>query len=887
MTNGLAWRKCDLHLHTPASNDFPLIATPEQIVEKALSENLDAIAITDHNTGDWIDKVKEAAKETDLVVFPGVEITCNGGKRGIHILALFDPEKGTKDVNGLLDAIGIDHVMRQRENQPKTVVPNKYSLIDVVEEIHNRNGLAIPAHVNSKKGLLTEMQGEQKFAFFEQCKHILAVEATDINSDPKNNTKNTKDWFDGTDQYYPKLAVYQASDNPHKKGHCIETIGSRVTYFKLDVINLEGLRQCFIHPDARITIDLEENSYPRIISLKINGDGFLGTQAIQFHEGLNSIIGGKGVGKSLLIEFLRFGMCAPSLNESLYQDHIGKLDKQLGLGNSVEIIYRHSSGTKYKIERVYQGKSGKNDFKSDTNCFNLDKNELYEGNIAEVLPILAYSQTEVIKISEDKRAQLKLIDGFIDETEYKNKIESLNNQLSDNDRLLAKSRLASERLEQIELEIKTVSAQIEEVNKLVNNELFKKMKQAEQKMSLIEQRNTIPSSIKNDINEWISRLESHKLNTSDSSKNADKEISSQAELITKQIEDIEIVLNSLLIKADETIDRSKSIKETWKFTFDKLKAEYDELLKNQGGNQQELENNRRKLENRKSELDLNADKERKDADDLGNLLEVRNKLLDQLERVYKQYFELRANKFTELTEASDGRLKLDLIYAKNGKKYESALVDILKGGDNAPSTAMRKSIAKKIPPRELIDIFLNNNESKLCEDAEITTTWGSRVMAKLSSADLEEVLHLQHAYQFEDVPEIKYKRANGEFAALDELSVGQKCTALLIIALAEGTIPIIIDQPEDALDIISVWDDVAKKLLEFKKSRQFILTTHNSSVAVSADSDQFIVLKADANQATIATKGAIDRDEVKQEVIDHLEGGDDSYALRNKKLQKN
>jgi Fe-S cluster assembly ATPase SufC len=95
--------------------------------------------------------------------------------------------------------------------------------------------------------------------------------------------------------------------------------------------------------------------------------------------------------------------------------------------------------------------------------------------------------------------------------------------------------------------------------------------------------------------------------------------------------------------------------------------------------------------------------------------------------------------------------------------------------------------------------------------------------------------------------------------------------------------PVIIDQPEDALDVTSVWEDVAKKLRRGKNSRQFILTTHNSSVAVAADSDQFIILSAGATAGKIIASGAIDRPEVRDLVINHLEGGPEPYGLRAQK----
>ncbi len=95
--------------------------------------------------------------------------------------------------------------------------------------------------------------------------------------------------------------------------------------------------------------------------------------------------------------------------------------------------------------------------------------------------------------------------------------------------------------------------------------------------------------------------------------------------------------------------------------------------------------------------------------------------------------------------------------------------------------------------------------------------------------------------------------------------------------------PVIIDQPEDALDVASVWEDITLKLRGCKENRQFILTTHNSSVAVASDSDKFIILEAGAHRAGVRAAGAIDRNDVKKEVLEHLEGGDEPYLIRQKK----
>ncbi len=100
---GLVYRKIDLHIHTPVSKCFDnKSVTPEDIINKALSKGLDAIAITDHNTGECVDNIKEASKNK-LVVFPGVEISATGGKDGtVHIIGIFEQSKTTKDIENLL-----------------------------------------------------------------------------------------------------------------------------------------------------------------------------------------------------------------------------------------------------------------------------------------------------------------------------------------------------------------------------------------------------------------------------------------------------------------------------------------------------------------------------------------------------------------------------------------------------------------------------------------------------------------------------------------------------------------------------------------------------------------------------------------------------------------
>ena len=93
--------------------------------------------------------------------------------------------------------------------------------------------------------------------------------------------------------------------------------------------------------------EYKEIGHPKIVSMRVGNAGFLRNLSVEFHAGLNSLIGGKGVGKSLMVEFLRFGLCQPPEDKALNEDHSKKLANQLEIGNSVEVVYRLADGTRY------------------------------------------------------------------------------------------------------------------------------------------------------------------------------------------------------------------------------------------------------------------------------------------------------------------------------------------------------------------------------------------------------------------------------------------------------------------------------------------------------------------------------------------------------------
>ena len=103
---------------------------------------------------------------------------------------------------------------------------------------------------------------------------------------------------------------------------------------------------------------------------------------------------------------------------------------------------------------------------------------------------------------------------------------------------------------------------------------------------------------------------------------------------------------------------------------------------------------------------------------------------------------------------------------------------------------------------------------------------------------------------------------------------------MLIMALSDGKFPVVIDQPEDSLDVRSVWDDMCIKIRRGKDNRQFIFTTHNSCLAVASDTDKFAIIESDAIRGYISISGALESGSMKEEVISYLEGGRPTYYAK-------
>lgn len=149
-------------------------------------------------------------------------------------------------------------------------------------------------------------------------------------------------------------------------------------------------------------------SHHRILNLAVTG-GFLDGTRLEFSDGLNCIIGGRGTGKTTALEFIRYilGMMPDAADARPRSRAIeGHVRSNLGSGTiHLEVETRH--GTRYRAERPWGDDVQVLDEDGEPIPVSLDRDLVFKADI--------YSQNEIEEIATNPRFQLSLIDKFAEE----------------------------------------------------------------------------------------------------------------------------------------------------------------------------------------------------------------------------------------------------------------------------------------------------------------------------------------------------------------------------------------------------------------------------------------------------------------------------------------
>lgn len=141
-------------------------------------------------------------------------------------------------------------------------------------------------------------------------------------------------------------------------------------------------------------------------------------------------------------------------------------------------------------------------------------------------------------------------------------------------------------------------------------------------------------------------------------------------------------------------------------------------------------------------------------------------------------------------------------------------------------------------------------------------------------------IHVRYAIQYDGL-------------SLNRLSPGARGVVLLTLYLAlDGwdRRPLIIDQPEENLDPRSIYEDLVPFFRDAACRRQVIMVTHNANLVVNTDSDQVII--ADANRVDpealpnfAYNSGGLEDASICRDVCQLLEGGSDAFERRRKRYR--
>ena len=230
---GSAFRKVDLHVHTPKSMCYSdESVTPEQIVDAALATSLEVIAITDHNTVEAIDDIRRVAGNKGLSVFPGIELSAKGG----HVIAIFELDTPVERLKDFLDCVGV-----AREGWGDAATMASGGIDEVFQKIEERGGIAIAAHIDRwPSGFLETNEPRQVKMRIHSNKYLSAMEIT------LPHSKGL--WNAGQVPGYPKkYACIQGSD-----AHAPDEIGRRPVYIQIERVGLAALRSAFLDYETKI-----------------------------------------------------------------------------------------------------------------------------------------------------------------------------------------------------------------------------------------------------------------------------------------------------------------------------------------------------------------------------------------------------------------------------------------------------------------------------------------------------------------------------------------------------------------------------------------------------------------------------------------------------------
>jgi histidinol phosphatase-like PHP family hydrolase len=882
LERGCRFCKVDIHVHSPGSFDF---AQDEEdaTVRKTLREmsgvdfvtawldaGFDMIAITDHNSGAFLDEAIDAAttirKSTGrhLAVLPGVELTVSPG---IHLLAIF-PSDGTALINDLLSALGLSPEDRGKE---ESLIVKSFN--DIASEVRKRGGLLVAAHCNSTKGVIQEIAGQAR---------IIALRSIDAleNSVRCTNCDRTVKYV--RDDLHCSLPFVCGSDNHNP------TKISDSMWLKMAPLDYDGLKQLVFEPELRISLTMpDEPAYARIIGLTAT-QGIYAAEHFGFSPNLNVVIGGRGAGKSALIDLLRFAFeVEPSeLNDRrAYADRIGGF--LTGVGD-VLVVVVGTDGEQYAIVRSGAFSPDKKlgpQFTERSKVYQLvtDGVVLRDVHPKDVLPVEFYGQGEVANLAKRLHEQLRMIDDNLDLEQLKEQEQA---DLSDaeviEDEITATAHEVTQLNEQIE-KLPSLRARAEQLGQRLEAPVFARRELWTREQVFFQAAVEWVDSVEDQLQIDIPDLRLPPVDMSESP---------NASLIQTTVKSLEDFREATIGDIDSTKSKLQAIrtavdqaKTTWNAEFEKEQEDYRKELATLGAaNLAAVAAEHTAVQKDIQTIEHVTTPKRDEAARKANDLYARRaEILGSLAKVRDELRSRRVALVEQLNQQLKAVVRIQFDAAGDRTTFADGVTTILERSGMTNRPVQVAELCNKLTPAELVKAVREKDVDCLCERGGLTAGNATLIQRHLDEPQLMAIERIGTP----SMPRVMLKReGESSYSDLSKLSVGEQCSAVLSIVLLNKAKPLVIDQPEDELDHAFVTQSIVESMRAVKVGRQILAATHNPNIPVLGDAE--IVFRVShrpgADICEIKCAGGIEEPAITAEV-QMLEGGAEAFERRRRKYE--
>lgn len=910
---GLRWYKCDFHLHTMNSKCYKNKEDSiKDWVDEVKKKNIQCIAVTDHNDYRGIGDVQQICKEEEIIVFPAVELSCDTSK--VHMLILFDVDCSEDDVRDFITQVGIT-----KDKLGDSANTGKGTIFEVCEKAQQEGALVIAAHIDEFNGInefshdnisnildrkfinAVQIVNESIWSKFEQSNNFNdALVLLEEKYGRSISEDIAKKWYKTYKMAKEKeIPLLTFSDNPSSKTestHGLWGIGRNYTWIKMNQApDLESVRQALLSFDMRVKNDNEYPTKPDIEpdlwvkSINISKTVLNDQEdiCIDFNPQLNTIIGGRGSGKSSIIRVIAGGLQSFDADDIAVikkeQEDFYKLEDKEKRGvmkkdSNIE-LYVERKGDLYKI----QISDIKNMNSQDRKLFRLSNDketwdEIDDINYFDFFKCDIYTQKQIYEIARDTNSILNIIDDDIDD---------LNEKIMERDSLM--DELISKWLEIWNYE-KTIEAEGRiktELNDI--NEQINKFEQSGISEALrIKQKYDSESKIigdyfelrKKNINKFDEMIKDIMDDDMKEPEIEDTIINNIIKTDLTKFYERKNEISNIISKMIKDLDDTKEIIKIseWQKQRHKAENEYNNVcgqLKQQGIELEKLDELLRSKKNKTTELDnINLIKK--------TIVKAENEqrvLYKKYEEIIDEISNLRADFINEII-GKNSNVKFRIQHKRN----KNSFIEMMKSVLNKDNATIHDDINK------MSELFFQNNGIEKFRDEmhDIRCGRNTKSYSKFTRNSIVEMQPESFArmisYIAEDDLKVSYKpEKSKKYIPLSNASAGQKTTAILTFLLAYGDAPLLLDQPEDDLDNKLVYDLIVTRLKEAKSKRQIIVVTHNANIPVNGDAEHIISMDSETDKINVKYNGTMDDKLIREEICDVMEGTQYAFEMRAKK----